>query len=124
MDLSTSSNAGGRLQISSEVIAKIAKLATLEIDGVAEVTLGNVGVKNLLNKIAPQNPIQVELKDDVADITVAISVYMGAKIPEVSEKVQENVKNSVQNMTQITVAKVNIVVVGITEEAPVPAPEF
>lgn len=116
MDVSTSSNAGGRLQISSEVIAKIAKLAALEIDGVSDITLGNAGVKSLLNKIAPQNPILVELKDDVADITVALAVKFGAKIPEVSEKVQENVKNSVQNMTRISVAQVNIVVTGITDE--------
>ena len=31
---------GGSLQISTEVLAKIARLAALEIDGVAEVTTG------------------------------------------------------------------------------------
>lgn len=121
MDVSTSSNAGGRLQISSDVIAKIAQIAALEIEGVAEVTLGSAGVKNLLNKIAPQNPIQVDLKDDVADITVAVCVKFGTKIPVVSEKIQENVKNSVQSMTQISVAQVNIVVTGIAEEVQVQA---
>lgn len=113
MDVSTTSNAGGRLQISTDVIAKIAKMAALEIDGVCDVTMDNAGVKNLLNKIAQQNPIQVDLKNDVADITVGITVKMGTNIPDVSEKIQENIKNSVQNMTMISVAHVNIIVVGI-----------
>lgn len=116
MDVSTTSNAGGSLQISSDVITKIANLAAMEIDGVNQVTMGVAGVKSLLNKIVPQNPIQVELKNDVAEITIGISVNPGVKIPEVSEKVQENVKNSVQNMTMISVAHVNVIVVGIGED--------
>lgn len=121
MEVNRSNTAAGSLHISGDVIEKIARLAALEIDGVTDVTVGAAGVKNLLNRIAPQSPILVEMKDDVADITVSLAVAFGAKIPEVSELVQQNVKSSVQNMTQITVAKVNIVVVGVaheTEEAP------
>ena len=72
---------GGSLQISTEVLAKIARLAALEIDGVAEVTTG------------------------------------GSKIMPLCEKVQENVKQTIQNMTGITVARVDVLVVGLAEPA-------
>lgn len=120
MEINQSNTAGGSLQIASEVVEKIARLAAMEINGVAEVSLGNSSVKNLLNRINPQNPILVEMKDDVADITLNIVVEYGTKIAELSEAVQKNVKSSVQSMTQITVAKVNIVVTGIAVEEPAP----
>lgn len=116
MEVNHSNTAGGSLHIASDVIEKIARLAALEIEGVENITGGAGGVKNLLNKITPQSGIMVEMKDDVADITVNLVVKYGAKIPELSEQVQYNVKSSVQNMTQITVAKVNIVVIGVAAE--------
>lgn len=42
---------GGSLQISTEVLAKIARLAALEIDGVAEVTTG--GSQNVRGLLGP-----------------------------------------------------------------------
>lgn len=103
----------GSLQISSEVIAKIARLAALEIDGVKDVCAGTAGVKGLLGRVAPQKPVCVELLEDVAEITVHLQVLYGSKIPTVCEKVQQSVKNAVQNMTSITVSRVNIVVSGV-----------
>lgn len=116
MDMNIEGKTGNSLQISSEVIKKIAKLAALEIEGVSDVTLETNTGSALLGKLVPKNPVRVEMKDDVADITIAIVVRMGAVIPDIAEKVQKNVKSSVQNMTQISVAKVDIVVVGIAAE--------
>ena len=39
----------------------------------------------------------------------------GARIPSVAEKVQENVKNAVQNMTNVTVSRVNLVIAGLAD---------
>ena len=45
----------GSLQISNEVVAKIAKLAALEIDGVADVSSGSMqSVRGLLSKASLQ----------------------------------------------------------------------
>ena len=52
-----------------------------------------------------------------------IMVRYGYKIPQLCEKVQENVKSSVQNMTCITVSKVNIVVTGVAQETVGPEAE-
>ena len=112
MDVTNTNGMNGSLQISTEVIAKIARLAALEIEGVKEVRTGS-GVKNLLGK---SRNVSVSLLDDVAEITLNLVVGYGSKIPSVCEKVQENVKSAVQNMTSITVSKVNLVVVGVQVE--------
>lgn len=118
MDVSNSRASGGSLQISTDVIAKIARLATLEIDGVQRIAEPESGVQGFFRKVAAHKPILVELSEDIAEITVNIVVEYGCKIPPLCEKVQENVKTSVQNMTSITVSKVNVVVAAVAEEQP------
>ena len=87
MEVQKNGETGGSLQISTEVIAKIAKLAAMEVDGVQDVS--------------------------VAQITVNLLVAYGSRIPSMCAKVQENVKSTVQNMTGITVSRVNVVVRGV-----------
>ncbi|MPN34009.1 hypothetical protein SDC9_181501 [bioreactor metagenome] len=67
-----------------------------------------------------QKPVDVELTEEVAVITVSILVQYGYRIPVVSEALQKNVKAAVQNMTGITVSKVNVIVTGVavTQAAP------
>lgn len=113
MDSFNSNSAGGSLQISIDVIEKIAHQAAVEVEGVAGVAQPSSIQQNLLGKLMPNRPIQVAIKNDVADIAVALAVYYGTKIPEVSEQVQASVKDAVQSMTNISVAKVDIVVTGL-----------
>ena len=123
MEVSNSNVVNGSLQISSDVIGKIAKLAATEIDGVVDVCAGSAGMRSFLGKVNLQKPVSVELLENVAEITVSLTVRYGSQIPAVCEKVQENVKSAVQNMTSITVARVNIVVVGVLQEPELPAEE-
>ena len=117
MDLQNTDLQGGTLQISTEVIAKIARCAALEIDGVAEVSCGsqNKKLRNLLETSSIQTPVTVEMRDGTANITLHLMVRFGARIPAIAEKVQENVKNAVQNMTNVTVSRVNLVIAGLSE---------
>lgn len=107
---------GGSLQISKEVIAHIAQLATLEVDGVHSVFAPAAGIKGLFGKAGASKPIVVELTEDVAEITVHIVVNYGCKVPPLCVRVQENVKSSVQNMTSITVSRVNVIIAGVSRE--------
>ena len=94
MDLQNMDLKGGSLQISTEVIGKIARCAALEVDGVSEVSCGkqNKKVKELLAAASIQPPVTVEMRDGTAELTLNLVVKFGAKIPAVAEKVQENVK--------------------------------
>ena len=123
MEVSNSNVVNGSLQISTDVIGKIAKLAATEIDGVVDVCAGSAGMRSFLGKVNLQKPVSVELLENVAEITVSLTVRYGSQIPAVCGKVEENVKSAVQNMTSITVARVNIVVVGVLQEPELPAEE-
>ena len=96
MDLQNMDLKGRSLQISTEVIGKIARCAALEIEGVAEVSCGkqNRKVKDLLERANVQSPVTVEMRDGTAEITLEIVAAFGARIPAVAEKVQENAKLS------------------------------
>lgn len=116
MDLQNMDLQGGSLQISTEVVGKIARCAALEVDGVAEVSCGvqNKKLKSLLESASIQPPV-VEMRDGTASITLHLMMQFGARIPSVAEKVQENVKSAVQNMTNVTVSRVDLVIAGLTE---------
>lgn len=118
MEVKDQNLVGGSLQISTDVIAKIARLAALEVDGVREVKACPYSMKSLLGRLATPKPVEVTLQDEVAEITVNVTIAYGARIPALSEKVQQNVKTSVQNMTSITVSRVNVVITGVGVEMP------
>lgn len=114
MELQNTHLTGGSLQISTDVIAKIAKCAALEVDGIADVACGAPSkVKEFLKAVSLQTPVAVEMQDGIAEITINLMVKFGARIPAVAEKVQENIKSSVQNMTNVTVGRVNLVIAGV-----------
>ena len=117
MDLQNMDLQGGSLQISTEVIAKIARCAALEVEGVAEVSCGtqNKKLKDLL-EASIQPPVAVEMRDGTAELALHLIMASGARIPAVAEKVQENVKSAVQNMTSVTVSRVNLVIAGLAAE--------
>ena len=117
MDLQNMDLQGGSLQISTEVIAKIARSAALEVEGVAEVSCGtqNKKLKDLL-EASIQPPVAVEMRDGTAELTLHLIMAACARIPAVAENVQENVKSAVQNMTSVTVSRVNLVIAGLAAE--------
>lgn len=120
MDLQNMDLMGGSLQISTEVIAKIARCAALEVEGVAEVAHGKQGktVKELLEMASIQPPVTVEMRDGTAEITLELIVRYGTRIPTMAEKVHQSVKSAVQNMTNVTVSRVNIVIAGLETGEP------
>ena len=125
MDLQNMDLKGGSLQISTEVIGKIARCAALEIEGVAEVSCGrqNKKVKDLLEIASLQSPVTGTMREGTAEITLNLLVNFGVRIPSVAEKVQENVKSAVQSMTNVTVSRVDLVIAGLSAPQEEPAAE-
>ncbi len=111
--------AGNSLQISTQALAKIARCAALEVEGVAEVSCGGQKkVRDILEMVSIQQPVVVAIHDGTAEVTVHVMVAFGTKVPAMAEKVQKNVKSAIQNMTGVTVSQVNIVLAGIADAAP------
>lgn len=101
----------GTLKVSEEVISTITKVSANEIDGVVSIVPVDGVFRRALIK---SDFIKIRLLGDVVEITVAIVVRYGSKVTTVAEKIQESVKASVQNMTGITVSRVNVVIAGIS----------
>ncbi len=106
----------GSLRISRDVIATITATAIREIDGVADLAPFITNIKGWLIKKQTAKPIVINLTDDVAVIDVNVTLTGGARIPEVASKIQSAVKEAVQNMTGIAVARVNVNIAGIQFE--------
>jgi uncharacterized alkaline shock family protein YloU len=104
----------GSLKISEDVLAAIAGNATREIKGVAELSLRpNSDGINLFHKKSIGKAIRLEIKDGDAVIDIYVNIFSGVKIPEMSEQIQSRVKETIQNMTGITVSKVNVHISGL-----------
>ena len=58
-------------------------------------------------KIKDGNLGEVKIADEVV-VDVALNISYGYSIPEVSAKVQDRVKNAIENMTGLEVSVVNI----------------
>ena len=72
-------------------------------------------VRGLLGRTGLQKPVSVALDDGIATVTVHLTANYGQKIMPLCEKVQENVKQTIQNMTGITVSRVDVLVVGLAQ---------
>ena len=99
----------GRLKISDDVIISVSKLAALDVKGVVRLA----GETGMMSKLKGNGPIKVRLMGDVAAIDISIIVKSSEKAAAVAENVQEAVKENVQNMTGVAVARVNVTVGGV-----------
>ncbi len=99
----------GEVKVSDDVVAIIAGLAATEVEGVSSMA-GNI-TNEIVSKLGMKNlskGIQIELIEGEVKVDVAINIAFGFNIPEVSEKVQEKVSTTIENMTGLKVAVVNV----------------
>ena len=107
----------GEVKIADEVVAIIAALAATEVEGVASMAgnitnevIGKLGIKNL------SKGVKVDVLEGVVTVSLALNIKYNYSIVDVTGKVQEKVKNAVENMTGLEVADVNIKVAGVEME--------
>ena len=108
----------GEIKIADEVVAIIAALAATEVEGVASMAgnitnelIGKLGMKNL------SKGVKVDVLEGIVTVSLALNLKYNYSIVEVSARVQEKVKNAIENMTGLEVAHVNIKVAGVEMES-------
>ena len=105
---------GSSVRISDDVVGVIAGIAAGEVDGVVGMSGGLVGgISEMLGKRNLSKGVRVEVGERQAAVDLHIVVEYGTRIPEVAQKVQENVKRAVESMTGLEVVEVNIHVQGV-----------
>ncbi len=104
----------GEVQIADEVVAIIAGIAAMEVDGVSSMAgnatrelIGKLGMKTL------SKGVKVDVLEGIVTVTLALNLKFGSNIKETTMAVQEKVKGAIENMTGLTVADVNIRVAGV-----------
>lgn len=110
-------NVQGKINIADDVVASIAGIATVEVNGVAKLN-GNIE-KSVIGKIgkkALSKSVKIDIVEDKVIVDLSIIIEYGANVKTVSEEIQTNVKKSIETMTGLTVEMVNVVVTGIQTE--------
>lgn len=104
----------GEVQIADEVVAIIAGLAAMEVEGVSAMSgkatrelIGKLGMKTL------SKGVKVDVLEGIVTVSLTVNLKYGYSVIEISNKVQEKVKTAIENMTGLTVADVNIRVAGV-----------
>lgn len=107
----------GEVQIANEVVATIAGISAMEVEGVNSMAgnitnelIGKLGVKNLAKGV------KVEVNGESVIVDIAINMNYGYNIPNTSREVQEKVSQAVNNMTGLTVNEVNVRIAGVSIE--------
>ena len=104
----------GEVRIADSVVANIALLAAKETEGVFD-TVGNAA-NEIMTKVGVKSAskgVRVEIIDSVVSIDLALIMQYGYNIPNTCKKVQDKVKNSIENMTGLEVSDVRIRIAGI-----------
>ena len=104
----------GEVKIADEVVAIIAGLAAMEVDGVSSMA-GNA-TRELIGKLgmkALSKGVKVDVLDGIVTVSLALNLKYGYSIKDITTKVQEKVKAAIENMTGLDVADVNIRIAGV-----------
>ncbi|MDD4900394.1 MAG: Asp23/Gls24 family envelope stress response protein [Candidatus Omnitrophica bacterium] len=105
----------GNIRIHKNVIASIASLAATEIEGVKTIAKAfKIDILEIFRSSQNLSAIRVEFdKNGEIKLEIPLIVKYGFNIPEVAAAVQENVRNNLEKMTNLTVKDIHINVQGI-----------
>ncbi len=98
----------GSLNVSESVIASIANLTASEVHGVCEMSQAPIDIKTVLSHKDMPKSVRIEIKNEVAYIDIYVKLEFDAKITGVCAEIQRRVKEAVQSMTSMIVARVNV----------------
>ncbi|MEE0955932.1 MAG: Asp23/Gls24 family envelope stress response protein [Eubacterium sp.] len=104
----------GKVQIQDNVIATIAALAATETDGVA--SLGGGITHDKAARISAKNlakGVKIEVTGNEVTVRTILNMNYGCNIPDVTLKVQEKVKDTIETMTGLVVSKVDVSVADV-----------
>ncbi|MDL2251195.1 putative alkaline shock family protein YloU [Lachnospiraceae bacterium PF1-21] len=110
----TREGSAGSVKIADEVVAVIAGIASMEVEGVASMA-GNT-TKDIMQKLGRKSlskGVKIEIQDNVVKVYLALNIKYGNNIMEITKNVQEKVKTAIENMTGLSVTDVNVRVAGV-----------
>ena len=107
----------GEVKIADEVVAIIAGLAAMEVDGVASMS-GNA-TRELISKLGMKSlskGVKVDVLEGIVTVSLKLNLKYGYNVMDICQKVQEKVKAAIENMTGLEVSDVNVAIAGVDME--------
>lgn len=106
------------IKIADDVIRCIAALAAPDIDGVSGMAGSSTDeIVAMLGRKTLDKGVKMSVNDDVVKLTVSVIIKYGCNIPDVSAKIQDKVRSTIESMTGLTVSEINVNVAGIDTSA-------
>ena len=107
----------GKVRIEHDVLAAITAAAAGKIPGVHRIVPGLVGlIEGLFGRDLPRHSVTVKVTEVGVFFQLAVEVIYGSDIPQLAWEVQKAVKESVEAMTGMKVAGVDVEVRGLYVE--------
>ncbi|WP_203333001.1 Asp23/Gls24 family envelope stress response protein [Planococcus beigongshangi] len=104
----------GNIEVAPEVLEIIASIAATDIEGVASMR-GNFasGVAERLGKKVHGKGVKTELSEEGLMIDIYCVINYGVSIPQTALKIQEQVRQTLENMTSLQTQEVNVHITGV-----------
>ena len=105
---------GGKVSYQRSVVVEIIELACKEISGVSSFAIGVSGaVRGMVSKKYKKG-IYLNFTEEGIETTVYLNTLFGHSVSDVAYRVQENIKKSVESMTEFKMKKINVIIVGVS----------
>jgi len=99
----------GTVRVSPQVLATIARLTTLSVDGVIRMYHDlSSGVDRLLRGKGAGDGVRIEIADDAVSVELYIVASQGVNLFELGHKIQNRVARAVKDMVGMPVLSVNV----------------
>jgi len=114
MDKEESRTDLGIVRIHKNVIASIAAVASTEVEGIKRVGANlKSGMMAFIGKKTYSAISVVFDKNGEVKVEIPLVIKYGYNIPSVADRVQENVRNALEKMTNLSIKDININIQGI-----------
>ncbi len=105
--LTSNNKESGKVVYSKSILGDIVSNAVAEVEGIVP------------NHAGRRNGGSFFVEKDGVYIDVSVTVRYGYNVPELAYRVQQSVKQSIENMTNFKVAEVNVHILDVTFGGPV-----
>jgi len=106
----------GCVNISEDVLASIAAVSAMEVEGVATLTSGINFTELFGGKKSSSKGVKIVVHESNVVVDIYMSIKYGFVIPTVAAKVQDRVVNAIDSMTGLHASAVNVHVSGVAFE--------
>ena len=108
---------GGKVSYQRSVVIQIIELAAKEIAGVASFgSSAGLALKSVFSKKFKKG-IFLNFTEEGIETSVYLNALFGHSVNEVAYRVQENIKKSVESMTEYKIKRINVIIVGVKFQA-------